>query len=309
MEDLVRILELYGLQIVFAGVLLDQGGLPLPSFSLIVVAAGVAAETGAPVWPIFAVAVVATLVADLIWFAGGRRFGAAMLRMICRVSLSPDSCVGTTRRIYARWGAPSLIFSKYVPGLAAVATTLAGETRIPVGRFALYDGIGAALWAGGGVALGVIFHEAIDAVLDELELLGNGALVLLAAAVVVFVAVKWWQRWSFRMRIRMARISPAELLELLRTKVKVAILDARTADRRERTGWIPGSLWVSKVEDLQLGYYEQVVVYCDCPNDATAALLAKQLHARGIAHVRPLAGGLDAWLVQGGVIERGSHPA
>ena len=304
MEDLVRILELYGLQIVFAGVLLDQGGLPLPSFSLIVVAAGIATEGGAPVWPIFAVAVIATLVADLIWFAGGRRFGASMLRMICRVSLSPDSCVGTTRRIYTRWGAPSLIFSKYVPGLAAVATTLAGETRIPVARFALYDGIGAALWAGGGVALGVIFHEAVDAVLDELELLGNWALVLLAAAVVVFIAIKWWQRWRFKVRIRMARISVAELTELLRTKVKVAILDARTADRRERTGWIPGSVWVSSVEQLQLGAYEQVVVYCDCPNDATAALVAKQLNARGVAHVRPLAGGLDAWLISGGQLAR-----
>ena len=303
MEDLVRALELYGLQIVFVGVLLDQGGLPLPSFSLVVVAAGVATAAGAPVWPIFAIAVIATLIADLTWFAGGRRFGAAMLRMICRVSLSPDSCVGTTRRIYTQWGAPSLIFAKYVPGLAAVATTLAGETRIPVARFALYDGIGAALWAGGGVALGVIFHEAIDAVLDELELLGNSALLLLAVAVLVFVAVKWWQRWRFKMRIRMARISVAELADLLRMHVKVAILDARTADRRERTGWIPGSVWVSDVEQLALDVYEQVVVYCDCPNDATAALVAKRLHARGVAHVRPLAGGLDAWLRNGGLIE------
>jgi rhodanese-related sulfurtransferase len=91
--------------------------------------------------------------------------------------------------------------------------------------------------------------------------------------------------------------------------VKVAILDTRTADRRERTGWIPGSVWVSDVEQLQLGVYEQVVVYCDCPNDATAALIAKKLHARGIAHVRPLAGGLDAWLGHGGLIERGPIPA
>lgn len=303
MEDLVRILQLYGLQIVFVGVLLDQGGLPLPSFSLVIVAAGVATEAGTPVWPIFALAVCATLIADLIWFAGGRRFGAAMLRMICRVSLSPDSCVGTTRRIYTRWGAPSLIFSKYVPGLAAVATTLAGETRIPVARFALYDGIGAALWAGGGVALGVIFHEAIDAVLDELAVLGNSALMLLAVAVLAFIAFKWWQRWRFRIRIRMARISVAELADLLRMQVKVAILDARTADRRERTGWIPGSVWVTDVEQLSLGVYEQVVVYCDCPNDATAALVAKQLHAKGVAHVRPLAGGLDAWLKNGGLIE------
>ncbi len=309
MEDLVRVLELYGLQIVFAGVLLDQGGLPLPSFSLVVVAAGVATEAGAPVWPIFAVAVLATIVADLIWFAGGRRFGAAMLRMICRVSLSPDSCVGTTRRIYMRWGAPSLIFAKYVPGLAAVATTLAGETgsRLLASRSTMASvrrsGPAAA------VALGVIFHEAIDAVLDELEVLGNSALMLLAVAVLVFVAVKWWQRWRFRMRIRMARISVAQLAELLQTKVKVAILDARTADRRERTGWIPGSVWVSDVEQLQLGVYEEVVVYCDCPNDATAALVAKRLHAKGVAHVRPLAGGLDAWLSHGGLIERGPLPA
>jgi membrane protein DedA with SNARE-associated domain/rhodanese-related sulfurtransferase len=303
MESLVRALELYGLQIVFAGVLLDQGGLPFPSFSLVVVAAGVATNAGAPVWPIFAIAVLATLIADLLWFAGGRRFGAAMLRMICRVSLSPDSCVGNTRRIYSRWGAPSLIVAKYVPGLAAVATTLAGETAVPTSRFCLYDGIGAALWAGGAVALGVIFHEAIDAVLEELELLGNSALVLLAAAVLVFIAVKWWQRWRFKVRIRMARISVAELVELLRTAAKVIILDARTADRRQRTGWIPGSVWVSDTEQLALGVYEEIVVYCDCPNDATAALIAKQLRAKGIEHVRPLAGGLDAWLVSGGRIE------
>jgi len=303
MENLVRALELYGLQIVFVGVLLDQGGLPFPSFSLVIVAAAVATNTGTPVWPILVIAVIATLVADLLWYAGGRRFGAAMLRMICRVSLSPDSCVSNTRQTYVRWGAPSLIIAKYVPGLAAVATTLAGESRIPVVRFALYDGVGAALWAGGAVALGVIFHEAIDAVLDELELLGNSALVLLAVAIFVFVAIKWWQRWRFKVRIRMARISVADLLKLLRTTAKVIVLDARTADRRERTGWIPGSVWVSDLEKLALGVYEEIVVYCDCPNDATAAIVAKQLHAKGILHVRPLAGGLEAWLSGGGQIE------
>jgi membrane protein DedA with SNARE-associated domain/rhodanese-related sulfurtransferase len=303
MEQLVRVLELYGLQIVFVGVLLDQGGLPFPSFSLVIVAAAIATNAGAPVWPIFVIAVIATLVADLLWFAGGRRFGAAMLRMICRISLSPDSCVGNTRRVYARWGAPSLIVAKYVPGLAAVATTLAGEGKVSTARFCLYDGIGAALWAGGGVALGVIFNEAIDAVLEQLALLGNSALALIVAAILVFIAVKWWQRWRFKVRIRMARISVAELLELLRTAAKVMILDARSADQRERTGWIPGSVQVSELERLAPGAYEEIVVYCDCPNDATAALVAKQLHARGIEHVRPLAGGLEAWLVNGGRIE------
>src|SRR5690349_24939140 len=107
MDSLIRALELYGLQIVFGGVLPDQGGLPLPSFSLVIVAAGMATNHGAPVWPILVVAVIATVIADLLWYAGGRRFGTSMLRMICRVSLSPDSCVSNTRRIYNCWGAPS----------------------------------------------------------------------------------------------------------------------------------------------------------------------------------------------------------
>jgi rhodanese-related sulfurtransferase len=119
----------------------------------------------------------------------------------------------------------------------------------------------------------------------------------------VFIAVKAWQRWRFKVRIRMARISVAELVDLLRTTAKIMILDARTADRRERTGWIPGSIWVADTEQLELGVYEEIVVYCDCPNDATAALVAKRLQAKGIHHVRPLAGGLEAWLVSGGRIE------
>jgi len=303
MDKLLHVLNVYGLQVVFVGVLLDQGGLPLPSFSLIVVAAAVAANSGAPLWPLLVVAIAATLIADLAWFAGGRRFGAAMLRAICRVSLSPDSCIGQTQRAYMRWGAPSLIVAKYVPGLAAVATTLAGETGIGVARFALYDGIGAALWAGGGVALGAIFHEAVDDVLNELDRLGNFALLLLAAAILAFVAVKWWQRARFKMRIRMARISPAELATLLQQLTKVVLLDARTPERRQRTGRIPGSINIADADHVAVDPLAEIVVYCDCPNDATAAVVARCLKEKGIYHVRPLAGGLDAWRASGGAVE------
>src|SRR5262245_25069498 len=112
-----------------------------------IVTAALATNAGQPLWPILLVATVATLIADVVWFAGGRRFGAQLLRLMCRISLSPDSCVGTTRRIYQRWGAPSLILAKYIPGFAAVSTTLAGQAGTSWRRFLWYDGIGAALWA------------------------------------------------------------------------------------------------------------------------------------------------------------------
>jgi hypothetical protein len=128
MDLLLHVIETYGLWVVFVCVILDQGGLPFPAYPPMIVTAGLAVDSNASLVPILLVATLGTLLADLLWFAGGRRFGATLLRLMCKLSLSADSCVGMTRRIYGRWGAPSLIVSKYIPGFAAVATTLAGET-------------------------------------------------------------------------------------------------------------------------------------------------------------------------------------
>jgi membrane protein DedA with SNARE-associated domain/rhodanese-related sulfurtransferase len=299
MTTLIHIIEVYGLWVVFFSVLLDQGGLPTPSYAPLIVTAALAEDMQQPLWPILVVATVAALIADIVWFAGGRRFGSQLLRLMCRVSLSPDSCVATTRRTYSKWGAPSLILAKYIPGFAAVATTLAGQAGTSWSRFLVYDGIGAALWASGAVILGAVFHEAVEALLLTLEDLGHVALFLLLLAIVVFIAFKWWQRHRFLMRIRMSRISTDELRTLLQSMPGVVVLDARSAESRAHSGWIPGSVHVRDIADLQLNPQDEVVVYCDCPNDASAAVVAKALQAKGFKHVRPLAGGLEAWRAQG----------
>lgn len=299
MDTLLHIIAVYGLWVVFISVLLDQGGLPTPSYAPMILTAALAQNANQPLWPILAVATLAAVIADLAWYWGGRRFGASLLRLMCRVSLSPDSCVGTTRRIYARWGAPSLILAKYIPGFAAVATTLAGETGTRLRRFIIYDTIGAILWAAGAVVLGAIFHEAVEALLAELEELGRYALFLLLLAIVLFVLYKWWQRHRFMVQIRMARISIDDLSTLLKSGSMMTILDARSPERREEAGWIPGSIQVRDIHELQIDPQLEIVVYCDCPNDATAAVVAKKLQALGFKRVRPLAGGLDAWRAQG----------
>ena len=212
--------------------------------------------------------------------------------------------MGLTRRIYARWGAPSLIIAKFVPGFAAVATTLAGESGTSLHRFIFYDAIGAALWAGGAFALGAIFHGAIDAVLLELENLGHYAIILLVGAIVSFVALKWWQRYRFARQIRMTRISIDELWALLQKGVGTTLLDARTPEHRARQGWIPGAIQERDIDALALDRDREIVVYCDCPNDASAALVANKLKARGFSRVRPLAGGMQAWLDRGHPIEK-----
>jgi rhodanese-related sulfurtransferase len=48
---------------------------------------------------------------------------------------------------------------------------------------------------------------------------------------------------------------------------------------------------------------QEVIVYCACPNEATAAKVALQLRGQGFGHVRPLAGGIDAWVSAGLAVE------
>ena len=304
MDSLLQFIEAYGLWVVFVCVLLDQGGLPTPAYPPIIVTSALEVDRGGSLAPILFVAILAAVLADVLWYVCGKRFGATMIRLMCKISLSPDSCVGATRKIYGRWGAKSLIFAKYVPGLAAVATTLAGESRIHVARFVVYDGIGAALWAAGAVAIGAIFHDAVGAVLSTLEQLGNYALLLLALAVALFIAVKWYQRRQFLLQIRMARLTPEELEALMREQIALTILDVRSAERRAHTGWIPGSIHSVDLDGLQLDAGAVVVVYCDCPNDASAAVVARRLKDKGFARVRPLAGGIDAWTRGGRRVDR-----
>lgn len=304
MEALIHVIETYGLWVVFISVLLDQGGLPTPSYAPMIVTAALATDAGQPLWPILLVGSIAALVADVAWFAGGRRYGAQLLRLMCRISVSPDSCVGTTRRIYEKFGAPSLMLAKYIPGFAAVATTLAGQSGTRWSRFLVFDFLGAVLWVSGAVILGAVFHEAVEALLTTLEGLGHIALLLLLLAIVLFVAYKWWQRHRFLREIRMTRISSDQLRAELQAMPGMMLIDVRSAESRAHSGWIPGSINVRDVAELKVDPENAIVVYCDCPNDASAAVIARKLKAMGFKHVRPLAGGISAWRALGFPVEQ-----
>lgn len=298
MEILRQLIVDHGLWFVFLAVLLDQGGLPLPAWPPLVIASAVAAEAGTPLWPILLVATAAALLADGAWYLGGRRFGGGLIRLMCRVSLSPDSCVSATRETYSKWGAPSLLVSKFVPGFAAIGTVLAGSSRTPFGRFALFDGLGAALWAGVAVALGATFHDQIHRVLESVEAFGRLGLVGVLGMLALFIAWKALRRHYLIRQARMERISAAELQTLVGQGRHTLVLDARPSAIRLASDGIPGALPVASIGELMPLEYQEVVVYCDCPNEMSAARIARRLKQRGFSRVRPLAGGLEAWRAQ-----------
>jgi rhodanese-related sulfurtransferase len=82
------------------------------------------------------------------------------------------------------------------------------------------------------------------------------------------------------------------------------LIDVRSAESRARGGWIAGSINVRDVSEVKVDPDNAIVVYCDCPNDASAAVVARKLKALGFKHVRPLAGGIRAWRAQGFPVEQ-----
>ena len=311
MSSLIALIQHYGLAVVFVNVLLLQVGLPVPAYPTLIVTGALAPNSVYSLLAILATAVAASIVGNVAWYIAGRRLGGKVLKTLCRVSLSPDSCVRQTETIFARWGASSLTVSRFIPGFNSVATAMAGMLRIPLWRFVLFDAIGAALWSGVAIGLGYVFRDAVSDVLAVFAELGRIGVVLIAAAFVVWLLFKWVQRRLFIRQLRMDRVSVDELRRLLEHDEPTKVLDVRSPISQSVTGRIPGAITVDasniKVDLLAVEPETEVVVYCACPNEATAAKVAKALIRHGFKRVRPLAGGIDAWIEAGYDVEPVLH--
>jgi|HubBroStandDraft_1064217.scaffolds.fasta_scaffold08043_1 membrane protein DedA with SNARE-associated domain/rhodanese-related sulfurtransferase len=301
MQALTKALEHVGVLAVFALVLVEQAGLPFPTYPVLIVAGAWSARGGSGPERVIAAAVVACLLADLGWYATGRRFGSRVLRAMCRLSLEPDSCVADTEHLFARFGTRILMAAKFIPGLGAVTTVMSGvvEARLP--GFLMYDSIGATLWAASGVMLGWIFHDAVEDVFAELAALGRAGGLLILALLLAFLILKFWRRRQLFQQLRMSRITVHELHRLREEGTPVLLVDARPSASQKRDGIIPGAITFELLlQNHQEGHGGgEAIVYCACPNEATAARIARKLMSMGYHPVRPLTGGIHAWQAAG----------
>jgi membrane protein DedA with SNARE-associated domain/rhodanese-related sulfurtransferase len=308
LDTIVRWLGDYGLAVAFANVWAAQTGLPFPAYPVLIVTGALSAAGRYSTAALLATAVAACLLADLAWFAAGRRLGKRLLRVVCRISISPDSCVRQTETLFARWGIWSLLVAKLIPGFSTIATVLSGNARVPIALFLLMDALGSAVYAGIAIGLGIVFRDAVVEVLAVLSELGRIGPIVLLGAFVLFIAAKWWERHQLINELRMSRISVAELKNLLDAGAAPTIIDARPLHSRLRDGFIPGTVHWSQ-GDAQAPLPDtdpsaEVVVYCACPNEVSAAKVARRLRDAGFVNVRPLHGGIDAWIEAGLPIER-----
>ena len=297
----------YGAGLVFGATLGSRLGVPIPAVPFVVVAGGLAARGSASLSLVIGVAALASLLGDAAWFAAGRRYGYRVLRMLCRVSMSPDSCVRQSESLIGRWGGGALVASKFVPGLSVVAAPMAGALGMGMRRFLSFEAIGSILWAAAFAGLGAAFGDDLARLLAFLSQLGAGGAAIVAVAVAAYLAVRYARRRASLRDQLIARIGIDELAALHAAGEAPVLVDVRAPgalelDPRRLPGAVPVELGRIRAWSRSIARGQRIVTYCNCPHEVSAARAARWLMEDGYA-AQPLAGGLEAWIAAGHRIE------
>jgi membrane protein DedA with SNARE-associated domain len=250
--------------VLFAWVFAEQVGVPVPAIPILLAMGALIGAGAYSFLDSVGLALIAALAADSVWYLLGRVKGASVLNLLCRISLEPDSCVSTTRALFTRLGGWALVVSKFVPGLSTVSTPMAGLSRMPVWKFLCADVSGILLWLGTFFGVGYVFRAQLEDVGLIAAHLGGWFVAIVSALIGGWIAWKYWQRRRFMRSLRIARISPEEVLERLHEFV---ILDLRSIAEVEWDGMkVSGAQWFDKVE-LELHHERiprdrDIVLYC-----------------------------------------------
>ena len=301
MNELLSLLASQGVVLVFLVTLATRLGAPVPAVPFLVVAGGLTVGGQLSFVAVVLAAVLGNILGDGVWFLAGRRWGYRVMRLLCRISLSPDSCVRRSESILGRWGGWSLIAAKFVPGVSVVAPPMAGALGMSNLRFLAYETVAALIWTLLCLFVGRIFHAAIQDVLAVISDIGLGALAIGVLALAAFIGWRWRQRRLAQRVDDIVHIQVEALREALAAGSGPTVIDVRSDEARALDARaIPGAIGIGlkQLPKHLPGFADgrELVVFCDCPDDASAIAAARVLMGAGLPRVRVLAGGLDAWV-------------
>ncbi len=127
MSSFSQVLAQHGVGLLFVITLVERLGLPVPAAPLLLVAGSLVATGQMGLAPALLAAIMASILGDVVWFALGRRFGHRVLRLLCKLSLSADTCVRQSEGFILKWGGAALVAAKFVPGVSVVAPPVVGR--------------------------------------------------------------------------------------------------------------------------------------------------------------------------------------
>jgi membrane protein DedA with SNARE-associated domain len=265
--ETLQFLTSYGYVLVFGWVLAEQAGLPVPVSPLLLACGALAGQGRMSLFATILVAAIASLISDSGWYFVGKRRGLAVLRLLCKISLEPDTCVRQTEAKFAKFGMRTLLFAKFVPGLNTAAAPLAAVVQTPYHRFAGFAFTGAALWAAAFTCTGYFFSNQINRITQGLQHLGSWTLVMFIGAFIAYIGYRYYERERFLEQVKGDRITPEELKVQLDLGEPVMIIDLRhPLDLLPDPRTLPNALRISP-EELENRHGEiprqgEIVLFC-----------------------------------------------
>ena len=212
--------------ILWLNTLLHELGVPLPMTPTALVAGARAVTTTVDPLLLILVIVVAMTIGNAVWFAAGRRYGSAVLKLLCRMSISPDTCVARTEGTFGRWGWSALVIGRFLPGVTLVAPPLAGALGMAWSKFLVLTIAGSALFGLVVVGAGMLLYAQIDALIGLLTSFGWEAVGIVAALLALYIAWRWWRR-RIALALNIPRIDVQELRALIKAGEPVELIDVR----------------------------------------------------------------------------------
>jgi membrane protein DedA with SNARE-associated domain/rhodanese-related sulfurtransferase len=304
MTETLQFVVRHGYMMVFAWVLFEQAGLPIPSAPMLLAAGALSWAHRMNLGMAIVFAVLGSVASDSMWYEIGRQKGVRVLQFLCKISLEPDSCVRKTQVSFTRNGPRVLLVAKFIPGLNAMAAPLSGIIKMGWQKFLLFDTLGALGWVTVFTITGYTFSGELERIAAGSAYFGEWLVVFLVAGFAGYILWKFYHRQKFLRKLKIARITPEELKGKLDAGEDVLIVDLRHSlefDANPET--IPGALHVDAAE-LEEAYEviprdREIVLFCACPNEVTAARLALLLRSKGITRIRPLSEGYEGWRSRG----------
>ena len=200
-QDLVELLGRWGYGVIFAGMLLENAGLPLPGETLTLLGGYAAGSGQMSLFGVIAAAASGAILGDNIGYWVGRRFGwDLMLRLGRWLRQSPEQ-MELLRQRFLRHASASVFLGRFVAVLRILAGPMAGAVGMPYGRFLVCNVSGALLWSISMVSLAWLGGRwiPIDRMISGVIQFGLGLLLLVL--LLAFVP-KWISRWQGRLLAR-----------------------------------------------------------------------------------------------------------
>lgn len=180
----------YGYWAVGAALLLENAGVPLPGETILLLASFLAySEHDLRLPWLIVVATLAATLGDNLGFALGHYGGRPLLARYQSFFRIQDKTLAQGERLFARYGAVTIFFARFIFGMRIIAGPMAGVLRMHWRKFALFNFLGAALWVSAICGAGYLFGQHWGRLERDLKRF-DGIVAIVVVAVAAFL---WWR--------------------------------------------------------------------------------------------------------------------